>query len=107
MVFFASQLGAAATLAGLLFVSVSVNQARILSLSRMAARGAEALSMLFLALVAASLPLVPGQRSRLLGGEVLLAGAVVLAAALRFQSTYLDRLSLPHHRRTLVPVMSN
>ena len=54
--FFASQVGAAATLAGLLFVSVSVNRARILSLGRMADRGAEALSMLFLALVAASLP---------------------------------------------------
>jgi len=44
--FFQGELGAAAALAGLLFVSVSVNQARILELGRMADRGLEALAML-------------------------------------------------------------
>ncbi len=59
--FFLGELGAAAALAGLLFVSVSMNQARILALGRMADRGLEALIMLFLVLVVTSLPLVPMQ----------------------------------------------
>ena len=51
--FFLGQLGASAALAGLLFVSVSVNQARILELGRMADRGLEALVTLFLVTVVA------------------------------------------------------
>jgi len=42
--FFQGELGAAAALAGLLFVSVSVNQTKILELGRMADRGLEALN---------------------------------------------------------------
>jgi hypothetical protein len=63
------ELGAAAALAGLLFVSISVNQERILELGRMADRGLEALTILFLVIVVTSLMLVPGQLLRLLGGE--------------------------------------
>jgi hypothetical protein len=45
--FFQGELGAAAALAGLLFVSMSVNQTKILELGRMADRGLEALAILF------------------------------------------------------------
>ncbi len=58
--FFLGELGAASALAGLLFVAFSVNQARILSLGRTADRGLEALAMLLLAIIVASLPLIPG-----------------------------------------------
>jgi hypothetical protein len=95
--FFQGELGAAAALAGLLFVSVSVNQARILSLGRMADRGLEALAMLFLVIVTASLPLVPGQPARWLGGEILTIGAATLAALFPLQQGYL-RLTDPIHR---------
>lgn len=78
-------MGAAAALAGLLFVSVSVNQAKILQLGRMADRGLEALSMLLLVLVVASLPLVPGQPPRLLGGEIFVVAALTLVATVRLQ----------------------
>ena len=88
--FFLGELGAAAALAGLLFVSVSVNQARILKLGRMADRGLEALVMLFLVIVVASLPLVPAQPLRLLGGEILVAGMVVLAITVHLQRVYLQ-----------------
>ena len=53
--FFIGELGAAAAFAGLLFVSVSVNLAKILELGRLADRGLEALIMLFLTVVVASL----------------------------------------------------
>src|ERR1700685_10407 len=88
--FFVGELGASAALAGLLFVSVSVNQARILELGRMADRGLEALVMLFLVIVVASLPLVPAQPLRLLGAEILVAGAVALALNVYLQRVYLQ-----------------
>jgi hypothetical protein len=83
------ELAAASALAGLLFVSVSVNQARILQLGRMADRGLEALAMLFLVVVVASLPLVPRQPLRLLGGEILVIATVTLFVVIRLQRTYL------------------
>jgi hypothetical protein len=77
--FFLGELGAAAALAGLLFVSVSVTQARVLALGRMADRGLEALVMLFLVLVIASLPLVPAQSLRLLAINRLAVTVIALA----------------------------
>lgn len=98
--FFLGQLGASAALAGLLFVSVSVNQARILELGRMADRGLEALVTLFLVIVVASLPLVPAQPLRLLGGEIFAAGAVVLLGTVRLQRVYLETVDPAYRLRT-------
>jgi hypothetical protein len=97
--FFLGELGAAAALAGLLFVSVSVNQARILALGRMADRGLEALVMLFLVLVVSSLPLVPGQSLRLLGSEILSVATLALVAIVLLQRAYL-RYVEPAYRRS-------
>ena len=93
-----AEVGAAAALAGLLFVSVSVNQQHILALGRMADRGAEALIILFLALIAASLALVPGQSPQLLGAEILAVGILTLVATLLLQRSYLRDLE-PTYRR--------
>jgi cation transport ATPase len=98
--FFLGELGASAALAGLLFVSVSVNQARILQLGRMADRGLEALTMLLLVLVVSSLTLVPGQSLRLLGCEILVVGAVTLVALVPLQRAYLSQLDEAYRRRT-------
>jgi hypothetical protein len=95
--FFLGELGAAAALAGLLFVAVSVNQARILALGRMADRGLEGLAMLFLVLVIASLPLIPGQLVRLLGAEIAASSVVTLVALIPLQRGYL-RLVEPEYR---------
>jgi len=97
--FFLGELGAAAALAGLLFVSVSVNQERILALSRMADRGIEALAMLLLVVVVASLPLVPGQPLRWLGGEILAAGLATFLGLVPLQRAYLRQVD-PVHRRS-------
>jgi modulator of FtsH protease len=105
--FFLGELGAAAALAGLLFVSVSVNQARILALGRMADRGLEALGMLLLVLVVSSLPLVPGQALRLLGAEILTAGVTALAFLVPLQRAYLGQTDPLYRRRTAQMVAMN
>lgn len=97
--FFLGELGSAAALAGLLFVSVSVNQARILSLGRMADRGLEALVMLFLVIVVASIPLVPHQPERWLGGEILAVSVPTLMGLIPLQQAYL-RQTEREYRRT-------
>src|ERR1700678_3993787 len=87
--FFQGELGAAAALAGLLFVSVSMNQARILELGRIADRGIEALIMRLLLIAVATSALVPGQPLRLLGAEILAAESAALATILSLQRVYL------------------
>jgi hypothetical protein len=82
--FAASEVGAAAALTGLLFVAVSINLARILAFPKLPARAAETLVVLLLALVAASLVLLP-QNVRLLGVEVGVLGLGVGAGTLTVQ----------------------
>src|SRR5271154_4309036 len=105
--FFLGELGAAAALAGLLFVSVSVNQVRILALGRTADRGLEALAMLFLVLVVTSLPLIPGQPLRLLGAEILVVALATLAALVPLQIGYVRSIEDIHRHRSMVQVWSN
>jgi hypothetical protein len=105
--FFLGELGAAAALAGLLFVAVSVNQVRILALGRMADRGLEALAMLLLVVIVASLPLIPGQPPRLLGGEVLVLGVVTLLGLLPLQRAYIRHVDPAHRRRSMQMVVTN
>src|SRR5690606_5287999 len=59
--FFGAQLGASATLAGLIFVGVSLNLTRILAAAFLPLRALLALGLLVAILVVASLLLVPGQ----------------------------------------------
>jgi hypothetical protein len=105
--FFQGELGAAAALAGLLFVSVSVNQARILALGRTADRGIEALAMLFLVVIVASLPLIPGQSARLLGIEVFAVAAATFAALIPLQIGYLRDLDPNSRSRATYLVTGN
>jgi modulator of FtsH protease len=101
------ELGAAAALLGLLFVSVSVNQTRILQLGRMADRGLEALAMLLLVVVVASLPLVPGQPVRFLGGEIFAVAATVLLIVFRLEHIYLRDLDPQYRTQTMLMVALN
>ena len=101
------EVGAAAALAGLLFVSVSVYQQRILALGRMADRGAEALILLFLALASASLPLVRGQSSSLLGADATRVGLVAALAMLRSKRSYLRDLEPSYLRQGMGMVWLN
>jgi hypothetical protein len=75
--FFAAELGAAATLTGLLFVAVSINLTRILQFSHLPSRAAESLLALVSVLFATSFALIPGQTSRACGIEIGAAGLVM------------------------------
>jgi hypothetical protein len=105
--FFQGELGAAAALAGLLFVSMSVNQTKILELGRMADRGLEALAILFVVIIVSSLPLIPGQPPRLLGGEIFVIGAGGLVATISLQRAYLPHTDEVYRRDTMKMVATN
>jgi hypothetical protein len=78
--FFVAEAGAAAALAGLLFVSVSINLTRILEFPSLPPRAAEALLVLFAVLLLSLLALVPGQSPALLGAEVTALGVLLWIA---------------------------
>jgi hypothetical protein len=93
--FFVAELGAAAALAGLLFVGISLNMAKILSYPTLPNRALQALALLVAILLIGSLLLVPGQSTVIEGIEVLLVGGVAW--------TFLVRLALETVRESPGP----
>src|ERR1700753_1706008 len=75
--FFVAEVGAAAALAGLLVVAISINIERILKYPSLPGRAWQTLVMIGVALVIASLALLPGQPLVYFGGEVLAGGGIV------------------------------
>jgi modulator of FtsH protease len=73
---FIAEAGASAALAGLLFVAISINLARILQGAGLPGRAGEAIVLLVAVLVISTLALVPGQSPTVLGAELLAAGLV-------------------------------
>jgi cation transport ATPase len=96
--FFVAEAGAAAAFAGLLFVSMSVNQTRILQYAGLPERGLLALVLLFLAFAVATVGLAPGQDARTLGAETLIfaAGAVAFQTPLQIRGY---RATMAEYRR--------
>jgi hypothetical protein len=72
--FGAATAGAAAALAGLLFVAISINLERILEFSSLPHRAAQTLILFALPLITSLLLIVPGQPRTALGGELLAIG---------------------------------
>jgi hypothetical protein len=73
--FLVAETGAAAALAGLIFVAVSLNLTKILEYRGVAGRAAEALSLLMGVLLAGTFGLAPNQPMKLLGIEFLAIGS--------------------------------
>jgi hypothetical protein len=69
--FFTAQVGASAALVGLIFVGVSINLSRIISLPGLPNR-----ALLALLVVSSLLLLIPGQPMKLVGIEVLVVGLI-------------------------------
>jgi hypothetical protein len=83
--FFLAQTGAAAALAGLVIVAISINLAVILKHPSLPGRAAETLVLLTGVLVMSSLGLVPGQPLWLLGAEAIVVGYAVLGLTVPIQ----------------------
>jgi hypothetical protein len=83
--FFIAEVGASATLAGLVVVAISINLTRILSFPQLPARAAETLVMLTGVLVLVSFGLMPGLSIYIFGAAVLIFGIVILGVTLHTQ----------------------
>jgi hypothetical protein len=70
--FFVATAGAAAALAGLIIVAMTVNIKTILDIPSMTSRAAATIASLILIVVSASAALIPGQSPSILGVEILL-----------------------------------
>ncbi len=86
--FFTAVTGAAAALAGLLFVAVSINLDKVLkSATMLPARAAETLAMLLFIVVSSALSLVP-QDVELLGAEILVIAVPLTLITVRNQLNF-------------------
>jgi hypothetical protein len=83
--FLVAEVGASAALAGLLFVAISINVAKILEYQSTVTRAAEALLLLLSVLFACTFALTPGQPNRALGLELLGVGVVLGSTILTLQ----------------------
>jgi hypothetical protein len=105
--FLIAEVGASATLTGLIFVGVSINLTKIVSLPQLPSRALEALLLLGTVLLVSSLLLVPGQPRALVSLELL---AVALGAWVTI--TLLDvriwrKVAVPYRTRTLTLIVMN
>jgi hypothetical protein len=80
--FFVAEAGAAAALAGLLFVAVSINIERILATPTLTTRAGGALSLLANVLVVATVGLIPDQSAAAFGVELLVISGFAWAGTL-------------------------
>jgi hypothetical protein len=96
--FFAAQLAAAATLAGLLFVGVSLNLAKILANPSLPGRALSGFYLLLANVIIASLMLVPEQPPTALGLEILLAGLALWGMITRLDVVAIRRSTAEYRR---------
>lgn len=97
--FFLAEAGAAAALAGLLFVAISINVASIAKDRVLAGRAAETITILVGALIVSSLLLVPAEDSTWPAIAVLLVAIAIWAIPIRQQADAWPRL-VPVSRQT-------
>jgi modulator of FtsH protease len=80
--FFSAEVGGSAALLGLLFVSISINLAKISAHRSLPNRAFAALLVLLVVLIVSSLMLAPAQPTKLLGAEILVVGLIAWAIIL-------------------------
>lgn len=91
--YFSVMAGAAATLTGLVFVSVSINLPRILDGVGLPGRAAESLLHLFGVVLISAVALIPGQPQIALGTEVLAIGVLLWGMQTLSQYRYITNRS--------------
>ncbi len=103
--FFVAQVGASAALAGLIFVAVSINLAKILSIPSLPVRALTALLVLVAVLITCSLLLMPGQVLMVGGSEVLVVGVGAWGSVSSLQRTAYSKLDKQYQGQYLRTVM--
>jgi hypothetical protein len=96
--FFAAQVAASATLAGLLFVGVSLNLAKILDNPSLPGRALAGFYLLLANLIVASLMLLPDQPPAVVGAEILVVGLAVWGVITRLDVIAIRRSSAEYRR---------
>ena len=96
--FFAAQLAAAATLAGLLFVGVSLNLAKILANPSLPGRALSGFYLLLANVIVASLMLVPEQPPIAIGLEILCVGLALWGMISRLDIIAIRRSTAEYRR---------
>jgi hypothetical protein len=84
-----AQAGAAGTLTGLVFVAVSINLTRVLSVPGLTGRAAESLLQLLGVLIISTSVLIPRQPAGALGTEILILGSLLWLIQTTLQIRYL------------------
>ena len=97
--FFIAQAGAAAALAGLIFVGVSINLTKILSVSKLPSRAMLPLILLINILILSSLLLIPGQANVTAGCEVSILGCIVWILTTNIDLGILRQTSIPYKKQ--------
>jgi modulator of FtsH protease len=97
--FLIAEIGAAAALTGLIFVSVSLNLAKILTVPTLADRALIAILLLLTVLIICTLLIVPAETTRLAGWEVLGTGLVAWIMVVRLDLRILRHIdpTYRHH----------
>jgi hypothetical protein len=85
----AVEAGAAATLTGLVFVAISINLSRIMSVAGLPGRGAESIMQFLEVFLISTVTLIPRQPERILAIEILVIAVVSWAAQVVVQVRYL------------------
>ena len=100
--FLIAEVGASAALLGLIFVGVSINLSRIISIPGLPNRAFLALIILLTILIVSSLLLIPAQTSTLIGIEVLIIGLIVWILATLLDLNILSSRKRQYRRPYLV-----
>jgi modulator of FtsH protease len=100
--FFLGEAGAAAALAGMFFVAISINLSEIVKDRVLPGRAAETIAILTGALLTASLMLVPEQDTPWLGIELLVLGTAIWLVPVRIQMA--ARKVLDEHSQGTFPL---
>jgi len=89
--FLIAETGAAAALAGLLFVAVSINLNKIIEYPGVAGRAAEGLVLLMGVVFIGTFGLAPNQSEKVLGCEIFAVGAVMWVTTVKLQTSQVTR----------------
>jgi len=103
--FLIAEVGASAALTGLIFVGVSINLAKILSVPILPDRALEALLLLLSALVVSSVLLIPGQSRMVIGSEVTALGSGIWLAISAINLRIARNILAEYRRETILMIL--